>query len=352
MPPTAFDAAFAVATRQVAEGVVPWVILGTAGADGGARIDAVPPVDGPRIGRHAVCLLASITKPVVATAVMRLAQDGRFGLTAPLARWLPELDAAGFEPFTAWHVLTHTSGIHDVDLEALLRDGGDRGELIRRTIDAGQATSPGRAFRYASFTFDLLAEAVERALDTSFPEVVRETVLDPLGMVHTTFDLPDAGARAPIVVGSWDGSRTHRAGGAGDEALVRAFSSLRLGGGGLWSTADDVLRFGRAMLRGGELDGVAVLGRPLVDLMTREVTVNGLGAQPDRLGDEHYAMGWGKPGPASPASPLAFGHGGVSGTRLWIDPAYDLVLVYLTGQWGGAVEAIDATLTAAYGTCG
>ena len=45
-----------------------------------------------------------------------------------------------------------------------------------------------------------------------------------------------------------------------------------------------------------------ILGRPLVDLMTREVTVNGLGATGDRLGDEHYAIGWGKPGPTSAAS--------------------------------------------------
>ena len=59
--------------------------------------------------------------------------------------------------------------------------------------------------------------------------------------------------------------------------MVAAYTALRLAGGGLWSTARDLVRFGRAMLRGGELDGVRVLGRPIVDLMTREVTVNGLG---------------------------------------------------------------------------
>ena len=96
---------------------------------------------------------------------------------------------------------------------------------------------------------------------------------------------------------------------------MAAYSSLHLAGGGLWSTASDLVRFGRAMLRGGELDGVRVLGRPLVDLMTREVTVDGLGSMPDRLVDDHYAMGWGKPGAAAAGSPLAFGHGGGSGTR-------------------------------------
>jgi CubicO group peptidase (beta-lactamase class C family) len=345
------DPAFAVAARQVEAGTVPFVILAVTGAEGVVRVDAFPPVDGLRIGTNAVCLLASITKPIVATTVMRLVQDGRFPLKSPLSRWLPELDAAGHAPFTAWHVLTHTTGFADIDLEQLLLEGGDRPELIRRTIAARQESAPGSRFLYASFTFDLLAEAVERAMGQPFDEVLRETVLDPLGMAETTFDPGSSGnRRAPVIVGGWDG--THRAlqAGADAERRVAAYASLRLAGGGLWSTANDLLRFGRAMLRGGELDGVRILGRPIVDLMTREVTVNGLGATVDRLTDDHYAMGWGKPAAESPASPLAFGHGGVSGTRLWIDPAYDLVYVYLTGLWGGAGEAIDEVELALYGS--
>ncbi len=350
MSEQAFDPAFAVAAHQVETGSVPFVILGVAGAEGVVRLDALPRAQGPRIGTRAVCLLASITKPIVATGVMQLVQDGRFPLTAPLSRWLPELDAAGLAPFTAWHVLTHTTGLADVDLEQLLVEGGDRSELIRRTIAAGQQSAPGSRFRYASFTFDLLAEAVERALDRSFETVLRETVLGPLGMAETAFDpAPFGDRRAPVVVGGWDGS--HRAVDAGADAgaMVDAYTGLRLAGGGLWSTASDLLRFGRAMLRGGELDGVRVLGRPVLDLMTREVTVNGLGATGDRLADDHYAIGWGKPGAASPSSALGFGHGGASGTLLWVDPAYDLVFVYLTGQWGNPHPASHDALVAAYG---
>ena len=346
----AFDPAFAVAARQVQAGTVPFVILAVAGAEGLTRMDAFPPVEGPRIGTNAVCLLASITKPIVATAVMRLVQDGAFPLTVPLSRWLPELDAAGLAPFTAWHVLTHTTGIADIDLEQLLVEGGDRPELIRRTIAAGHESVPGSRFRYASFTFDLLAEAVERALDRPFEEVLRETVLGPLGMTETAFDpTPFGDRRAPVVVGGWDGS--HRAVDAGADAhgMVATYTALRLAGGGLWSTAGDLVRFGRAMLRGGELDGVRVLGRPIVDLMTREVTINGLGATGDRLADDHYAIGWGKPGAASPSSALGFGHGGASGTLLWVDPACDLMFAYLTGQWGNPHPASHDVLLAAYG---
>jgi CubicO group peptidase (beta-lactamase class C family) len=346
-----FDLAFTVAARQVGNGDVPFVVLAVAGADGLERLEAYPPAAGPRIGSEAVCLLASITKPIVATAVMHLAETGRFPITAPLSRWLPELDEAGLQPFTAWHVLTHTTGLSDIRLPDLLLSGGGRPELLQQTIAAGQRWSPGSRFEYASFTFDLLAEAITRALGRPFEEILHVEVLDPLGMNGTTFHHQRAGdRRAPVTLGDWDGSAPDIPDGISDEDMVIAFSSLHLAGGGLWSTARDLVRFGRAMLRGGELDGVRILGRPVLEQMTREVTVDGLGATGDPLTDEHYAMGWGKPGPASPASPAAFMHGGVSGTRLVVDPAQDLVLVYLTGQWGGAVEAIDQVVMAAYGS--
>jgi serine-type D-Ala-D-Ala carboxypeptidase len=346
----ALDTAFDLARRQVERGEVPFVILGIAGADGLVRLEAVSAADGPRIGTGAMCLLASITKPVTAALVTRLASTGRFPLTVPLGRWLPELDGAGLAPFTAWHVLSHTTGIADIPLQELLLQGGGRLELVAATIAQGQGWAPGSRFLYTTFTFDLLAEAVERELGLPFEQVLRDEVLDPLGMADTTFDLATCGTRrAPIELGSWDGALQPLPPGVTAEQAVAGFASLRLAGGGLFSTASDLLRFGRAMLRGGELDGVRVLGATVVELMTREVTVNGLGRTADPLTDEHYALGWGKPGVASAASASAFGHGGVSGTRLWVDPAHDLVFVYLTGKWGGAREAIDEVQLAVYG---
>jgi CubicO group peptidase (beta-lactamase class C family) len=103
------------------------------------------------------------------------------------------------------------------------------------------------------------------------------------------------------------------------------------------------------MLRGGELDGARVLSPAFLELMTRETTQGGLGAATDRLLDEHYALGWGKRGTAGVGSASAFGHGGVTGTRLWIDPGYDLVVVYLSGVWNLPSGPRDAALIAVYG---
>ena len=347
----ALGRAFALASRQVEDGIIPFVILGVASAAGTIRLEAVPPKQAAPVGAGAVCLLASITKPIVATAVMRLVQEGRFSLTAPLSTWLPELAEAGRPPITSWHVLTHTTGLGDVDIEQLMLDGGDRAELLRRTLALPQEAAPGSRFRYVTCTFDLLAEAVERATGTPFDQVLRDEVLDPLAMTDTRFDprIDLAARMAPVVVGGWGAA-------SGPELLDLATPSpllggsigLRMAGGGLWSTAADLLRFGRAMLGGGELDGARVLAPAFVDLVTREVTVGGLGATADRLTDDHYAIGWGKRGPASPASASAFGHGGMSGTRLWIDPAHDLVFVYLTGVWGLPTQPIDAVQNAVY----
>ena len=87
----------------------------------------------------------------------------------------------------------------------------------------------------------------------------------------------------------------------------------------------------------------------MVELLTREVTVDGLGRTADRMTDEHYAVGWGKVPAGLPGLRAGVPARRVSGTRLWIDPAEDLVLVYLTGKWGAAGEAIDAVTTAVYG---
>lgn len=356
MPPHAFDPraldrAFAVAARQAEDGTAPFVILGVANAAGMVRLEAFSPAT-PRIGTDAVCLLASITKPIVATTVMQLVAEGRLSLSGPLAVVLPELARPGKPALSAWHLLTHTSGLGELDIEGMIRRGDGPADLLRQALGLEPVTEPGAVFRYVSVTFDLLAEAVARVDGLAFPEALRRRILDPLRMSSTTFDpRPDlAGRMAPIRVGGWDGAA--RPAGPAEDSSLDGFIALRLGGGGLWSSAADLIRFGRAMLRGGELDGVRVLPATHVELMTREVTVDGLGSNPDPLAANHYALGWGKPGIATPGSPRAFGHGGVSGTILWIDPEHDLVAVYLTGVWGFPLEPVEQVLHAVYAALG
>ena len=175
LDPDALDRAFALAARQVEDGTVPFVILGVANSAGLIRLEAVPPQERPA-DRDRCRLPAGVDHEADRHRPRSCAssQDGRFSLTAPLATWLPELADAGRPPITAWHVLTHTTGLGEVDLEQLLLQGGDRAELLRRTLALPQEAAPGSRFKYVTCTFDLLAEAVERATATPIEQVLRD----------------------------------------------------------------------------------------------------------------------------------------------------------------------------------
>lgn len=114
----------------------------------------------------------------------------------------------------------------------------------------------------------------------------------------------------------------------------------------------DLLRFGRAFLGGGSLDGQRLLATPFVELMTREHTAGILeaGVPPQ---EPRYGLGWGKSGFSGVriGSARQFDHGGATGTRLWVDPAYDLVVAFLMNRWGeddhfslAAIQAVYAAL--------
>jgi CubicO group peptidase (beta-lactamase class C family) len=353
LDPDALDLAFAAAARRVTTGDLPFATLGIANAAGLIRLEtASARVGDTVVGPRHVCLLASITKSIVATAVMRLVQGGRFGLRTPLSDWLPELRADDRRTITAWHVMTHTTGLEEPALEPLVRDGADRADLVRLALGQRLVAPPGSRYSYSTVCWELLAAALERATGEPLDALLAELLFEPLGMVDTSFAprADQADRLAPARLGEWDGTR-HRAGEAPEvaEQLRQRYTSLRLAGGGLWSTAPDLIRFGGALLRGGELDGVRVLAPAFVDLMTREVTVDGLGRAVDRLADDRYALGWGKANVAHPGSPRAFGHGGQAGTRLWVDPEHDLVIVFLSASWDLPAHVMDESVFAVYG---
>lgn len=340
----ALGAALGVAARQVETGTVPWLVLGIARRNGPATVRAWSRPDLPRVGAGALAAIASVTKPIVATAVMQLVEEGRLVLRAPLAEVLPGL---ADRRITAWHVLAHRSGLADLDAAGLVLTGR-AGALRDRVLAQVPDDEPGSLFRYASSPFELLGLALEALDGEPLPAVLRRRVLAPLGMTATAFDpaaLP--GARpAPVWVPAWDPARPGPPPPEGAR-MGAALVPLALAGGGLWSTAGDLLRFGRAMLGGGELDGTRVLAPATLSLMTRETTDRPAPGT-DPLRARHYGLGWGLPGPDAPGSREAFGHGGIAGTRLWIDPANDLVLVYLTGSWGMGAAPIDAVFGAVY----
>ena len=347
-------------TSLVATGSLPCAVLGVSDARGTITIHAVPgPTDG-RVAGDSVFFLASLTKPIVATAVMQLVDEGRLDLHAPISRYVPAYTGGLRDRVSAWHVLTHTSGIPDIGLENLTRGRPSFAKQLRTVLAEMPTFEPGSRYSYASNSFYLLAAAITTLTGQPFPEAVRRRVLGPLGMIDTSFDPRPQRSRVQQVHGVRVDNFLTR------ELMVRFLASATLPGGGLFGPAEDLLRFGRSLLpRGAGGAGVRILTQAAIDEMTREQTGGVVEHRDDgSVRSPDYGLGWHTMGEDRAetgqvaqfeihgvrlsASPRSFTHAGASGTRLWIDPERGLVFVLLSNQWGGDAAPALEILAAVY----
>ena len=317
--------------------------------------------------------IASMTKAVTSVAVMQLYESGALMLTDPLSRYLPAFatmtvlapphEEGGAEytleparrPITVRQLLTHTSGISyrflsppqlvPYYLDAEISDGlsqadGTIGEMVDRLAALPLVHQPGERFTY-SLGVDVLGRVIEVITGQTLAEYMAAEIFEPLGMVDTGFfaDPADAGRFASIYTPRGDGiakvsespvvsadRRTIYSSGYPYDGPQSYFS----GGAGLSSTISDYGRFLQALLNGGELDGVRILGRRTVQLMTRDHLV-GLGV-PDT--GQRFGLGFSisaDPGlTGGPRSEGAFGWLGFFNTVYWVDPEEQLVAIIMT----------------------
>ena len=353
--------AMRLAGSIVSSGTLPCAVLGVSDAIGTIAIHAVPGPADRKVASDSVFFLASVTKPITATAVMQLVDEGRLDLHAPISRYVPGYGGGARDRVTPWHVLTHTSGIPDVGLEHIARGRPSFQTLLTRVRGEMPTFEPGSRYSYASNPWYLLAATISNLTGMPFPVALQQRVMAPLGMVDTSFDPRPRRSRTQQVHGVRVDNFVAR------EFMVRFLASATLPGGGLFGPAEDLLRFGRAMLPrdSGPADGIRILSQTAIDEMTREQT-QGI---PELLGDgtvrtADYALGWHTPGAnlagsGDPhefevhgvrlsASPRSFTHAGASGTRLWVDPDRRLVFVLLSNQWTGNSAAAMEILSAVY----
>jgi len=267
--------------------------------------------------------LASLTKPIAtATSIMRLVEDGKLRLDDPAGRHLPEFTGGGKERITVAQLLTHQSGLTP---DNPLRDY-DRGpeEAWRRICALKLRAEPGKRFLYSDVGYIVLAELVRRVSGMGLDEFARRRIFEPLGMSETGFLPPEALRPRAAPTDQRDGRWIR-----GEVHDPRAW---RLGGvaghAGLFSTACDLAVFASMMLGRGAWGDVRVLGERTFEEMTRPREVAGGGLR---------ALGWDvRSGYSSHRgeafTPRAFGHGGFTGTALWIDPDADLFVIFLSNR--------------------
>lgn len=198
--------------------------------------------------------LMSISKTLVAAAVMRLVQDGRFALADPVAKYVPDCPPA-WSVVTLHDLLDHTSGIPNLELQWRIAEdqAGARGRPVWAAFARGlQAqpllSRPGTQQNYLNFNYELIGLALEFAHDKSLRDVLRATVLEPLGMAATGFD---DGSRFPeLAVG-------HMLGRDGQPTATQDDMSRIQAACGLYSTVGDLYRFDRALRAGTLIDAAS-----------------------------------------------------------------------------------------------
>jgi len=314
--------------------------------------------------RDTLFRIASMTKPVTSLAALMLIEEGKLKLDDPVTRWLPEfkdmrvlaaadgpLDATAPAPreITVEDLFTHRAGLaygftstgpiayaHEDNLGSPLVNSLSPDEWLQKLAELPLSYPPGDRFHYSHAT-DVLGFLVARIEGKPLGQVLKERIFDPLGMHDTGFWMPKEkrGRMARLYQAPPEGGPLK------DVSLPMGDqpAAFEGGGGGLISAVDDYLKFARAMLGRGEVDGVRLVKPETVDLMTANRLSEGqrgiaflgmpfwlsqgfgLGVSMILDAEKHEWMGAGGQG--------AFGWPGAFGTWWQADPANDLILIFL-----------------------
>jgi len=285
--------------------------------------------------------LASLTKIVAtATSIMILIEQGKVRLSDPAVQFIPEMKGGGRDAITIEQLLTHTAGFApDFDLRERWT-GYD--EAIKRLSTEPLRNQPGARFVYSDINYITLGEVVHRVSGQPLDEFGRRNIFVPLGMRDTGFN-PDARLKSRIAPTerrrgqmNYLGDSGENAGPQGEQWLrgqVHDPTSFRMNGvaghAGLFSTADDLAIFCQMILNGGTYNGARILSPMAVATMTRPRAIAENGSARGLGWDIATTFSTNK-GDLFPLG--SFGHTGFTGTSMWIDPASDSFVIFLSNR--------------------
>ncbi len=286
---------------------------------------------GTPMTKDALFWIASMTKSVSVTTIMTLVDEGKLSLDEPAATWLPAIGKmkladgkAPARPVTLRDLMSHTSG-----LQFPPRKANDGAQSLRGYVDqlvkAPLSFEPGADYEYG-FGITVAGRVAEIVSGKPFDVLMRERILDPLGMSDTAFH-PDDALRARI-------AKAYKTS-EGGESLERGYNPFHTSdagvrrmtepSGGLFSTAADMARFYQMILDGGVWEGKRIVSEAAITEMTR----------PHDAGDTEltYGLGWMCNRPdqmiVKGFSATGYGHGGAFATHGWVDPERKLVVILM-----------------------
>lgn len=363
--------------KEIAEGKLPGVVVMVARKGKIIYSDAIGFQDkgaNAPMQLDAIFRIYSMTKPLASVAAMTLVEDGVIQLTDPISKFLPAFkdmqvsvatpgadgkatytNVPAARPIIVQDLLRHSAGLAYAEItknepvkaayvEAKFSQPGiheydSRGmtpaEQVERIAKAPLIHQPGTTWEY-SMAVDILGRVVEAASGKRLSVVLDERLFKPLKMVDSGFWLPAAKMSRlaqPMAVDPASGQKI-------SVLDVSAEPMNDSGGAGALSTASDYLRFAQMLLNGGELDGMRVVSRSTIKLMTSDHLGTRIAApfQPGELllGTPGYTFGLGfavrqGDGVAGVAGSAGeFMWAGYAGTYFWVDPKEEIVAVYMT----------------------
>ncbi len=317
--------------------------------------------DGVEMSEDTIFRIYSMTKPITGVALMILYEEGRFRLSDPVHRYIPEFEGLevaredgpngqpitepAHHPMTIRELMAHTAGLSygifsESQVDSLYNEANvlDNDSTLKDMIDKlakiPLRQQPGSMWHY-SVAVDVQGYLVEVLSGQRFDEFLNEHIFGPLSMNDTAFHVAadKADRFSQVYTHDADGNLIAQEGFGGRRDYLEPPAFLS-GGGGLVSTTMDYMRFSQMLLNGGELDGVRILAPSTVRLMH-------LNHLPRELKEMSPGTGFGldfavvlDPVAADGISKGEYYWGGAAGTWFWIDPREDLVFVGMIQHFG------------------
>ncbi len=272
---------------------------------------------------------ASITKVFTAISILRLIEDGQLYLEQPLKTLIEEFDTEQHREITLFHLLTHTSGLR--------ADGGyfteaypgpwlpgfepGKTSWIKAALSGPPQAKPGELWNYSSMGYLVLGEVIARASGMPADKFIQQTMIAPLGLERTFFEVPPELRAQVCTVREWDEERMTPDENAAFQPPPTA--------GGVSSTLKDLWKVGQMLLDRGTFQGARILGRKTVEAMTRNYLTNTpaffWGFKKKAM---EYGLGMNVYSSHIFLSPGTFAHEGAGRCALYVDPVEQLIAVY------------------------
>lgn len=280
--------------------------------------------------------IASMSKPITGIAVMMMVEQGKISLDDPVEKYLPEFKnlknkEGEHVPVTVKQLLTHTSGLAEITPEQA-KASKTLADVIPLYVAKPVKFPPGSQWQYCQSGINTAARIVEVVSGEKFPEFLDKHLFQPLGMTDTSFYLSeDQNKRLSKTYKRTPEGKLE----VGENQILNGRSPtdrerFPAANGGLFSTADDYLKFCQMLLNNGEFNGKRFLKADTVrtfrtvhsgDLKTGFTPGNGWGVGCCVIRDPQ--------GPTAALTAGSFGHGGAHGTQAWIDPTNNRIYLLM-----------------------